>query len=556
MTRRGGTLRYAGRGDVDHLDTVCANYTASAVVERAYARQLVSHRSTDDGTVELVADLAEQLPTRERGDVSGDGRSYTFTLRDGACWNTPEPRQVSAYDMARGLRRLGNPVARCPLLSYYTDTIEGMRAYCEGFARVPGRVDALAEYLEGAELPGIEALDERTLVIRLLHPTPDFLDMMTLPFASAAPAEYLRHLPASADFDAHLLSDGPYVPVRHVPGEQLVLERNPAWRQDSDPVRGQYVDRITVTLGLSQREASRRVDEGTADALWDVAPELESTETSAVRVSAANGELNPCLLINTMSPNEAGATGRLLVRQALQYAVDKRAVASVYGDPLPGTLATQLLPPGNPAHTPFDLYPTPGFRGDPDRARRLLAEAGYPDGLTLRMIHRDAGHHPAVAEAVRTGLARAGITVLLQAVGQAEFYAGYLDVADRARQGVWDITTQGWLPDWQGNNARSYLQPHFDSSDLTADDATWGVCYGFYRSAETNRLIRSATTAEDHATADAYYRQADRRIMADAAVVPIMYQDSATLHSRRVRGFTSFPNYLGDPTRIWLEAEA
>lgn len=306
-------------------------------------------------------------------------------------------------------------------------------------------------------------------------------------------------------------------------------------------------------MGRSQDEACEQVAAGAADALWDVAPPGGDPSPAVQPVSATHGELNPCLVINLVSPNADRATSRRDVRLALRWAVDKDAIARIYGGAERTVVTGRLLPPGHLAERP--LLSTPGVPacGDPERARELLARAGYRDGLTLRMIHRDGGHHPAVARAVRTALARAGIEVELVPVPQSEFYPRYLEVAANARAGVWDLTTQGWLPDWPGDNARSYLQPHFDSSRLSLDDQTWGVVYGCYRSAATNHLIRCATTAPDSATANALYHLAEARVLDDVAVVPVLFQRSRTLYSRRVRGITTFPNYLGDPTQMWLE---
>ncbi|MEV0388558.1 ABC transporter substrate-binding protein [Nonomuraea sp. NPDC050643] len=542
MTKQGGELTFVGAGDVDHLDPVNANYTATSIIERAYTRQLVTYPSTNDVAEagRLVADMATRVPAAE-------GVTYTFTIREGVRWDTGPPRQVTAQDVVRGIKRLANPLAPCPLLQYFTETIKGLRDFAAKFSEA----ESIAGYLEGNEVEGVRAEDDRTVVFTLNHPTPDFLDILTLPFASAVPVEYLRHLPSSPEQDQHIISNGPYRITSYLPGREILLDRNPAWDQATDEVRGQYADRIRVVQGLTQREAFDRVLDGRADALWDVPPptsELPALYGDPRLRTIANGHLNPCLIINLVSPNADGATGRLKVRQALHHALDKPAIVEVLGGPRLNTVTDHLLPPWNDAHRDFTLYPP-----DPARARRLLAEAGYPDGLTLRMIHRDAGNHPAVARAVQAGLARAGITVELHPVPQAAFYPEYLEVAENARRGVWDITVQGWLPDWQGNNARTYLQPHFDSSGIHRDDATYGVVYGCYRSARTNELIGRAVTAPTVELANELFHQAELQVLQDAAVVPIAWQRSTTLHSARVRGFTGFPNYLGDPTRMWIE---
>lgn len=349
------------------------------------------------------------------------------------------------------------------------------------------------------------------------------------------------------------MSTGPYRVDTYRPGRELTLSRNAAWRQETDTVRWQHVLQIQVIMGVPASEAIERVAAGDADALWDVPPPDGTTPLGGARiVRTDSGELNPCLVLNTVSPTETNALADIRVRQALAYAVDKRAIADIYGGPGHAMITDQLLPEGNPAHRPFSLYPSPEGRGDPAAARRLLAAAGREDGLTLTMAHRDAGRHPQVAEAVRDALARAGITIRLKPVAQSDFYPRLLQDAENARSGVWDLVAQGWLPDWQGRNARSYLQPHFDSAALGYQDPTWGVVYGGYRNPIVNSLIRDAVTATDAATADQLFHEVDRTVMSDAPVVPILFVKSATLCSERVRDFRVHPYYLGDPTHVWL----
>ena len=98
--------------------------------------------------------------------------------------------------------------------------------------------------------------------------------------------------------------------------------------------------------------------------------------------------VNPpaCLLFLALGTHpKAGAIADVRVRQAVNYAIDKvayrDAVAGRYA--ATGELASTILAPGSLGYRPYDLYPTPGGRGDPAKARALLAEAGYPNGLTL-----------------------------------------------------------------------------------------------------------------------------------------------------------------------------
>src|ERR1700674_3355300 len=103
---KGGTLLMLGQGDVDHLDTASAYYTASYTLERAYSRQLVSYPTSADQAkaVSIVADIATQVPTKANGGVSADGKTYTFKIKSGVKWDTSPARQVTAADVVLGMK--------------------------------------------------------------------------------------------------------------------------------------------------------------------------------------------------------------------------------------------------------------------------------------------------------------------------------------------------------------------------------------------------------------------------------------------------------------------
>ena len=209
----------------------------------------------------------------------------------------------------------------------------------------------------------------------------------------------------------------------------------------------------------------------------------------------------------------------------------------------------QVLPPAIKGHEPFDLYPTQGDRGDPDKARALLARAGYPDGLTLTLLHRAEGNQPRVAQTVQESLGRAGVTVKLMPVPQAQFYAEYLDRPETARTGVWDIALPGWVPDWTGNAARTIFVPLFYGKEYGPGSTNSGG----YVDAETDACIEEALAAPDADAAAPIWHRCDRLVMADAPFVPLQNQNLITFHSERVRNFVFLPyTAAGDITNMWL----
>ncbi|MFG1854026.1 ABC transporter substrate-binding protein [Actinomadura geliboluensis] len=561
--RRGGVLTLVGAGDVDHLDPALAYHTVTRGLLRCCTRQLVQYVASRDRAAagRITADLATEVPARGNGRLSADGRVYVFTLREGAAWHTPAgSRQVTAADVVRGIKRLAHPLAPCPGLPYYLSTVEGMAGFRDALERAPRDPAAIAEALEATDLPGVRADGDAEVVVTLREPAHDLLNMLALPFATPAPAEYLPFVPGSPELDAALMSNGPYRVTRYVPERRIVLERNPSWDPATDDLRAAHIDGVDVRQGVAEEEAHRLVADGEADMLWDIQPlterlpELLASSDPRLEVYPA-GLFSPYLVVNFASSNEGGALGSRLVREALQYAVDKEAVSRVWGGPRLNDIADQILPPLCAAHRPVRYYGTDHGRGDPARARRLLAEAGYGDGLTLKLVYRDRDIHPETAEAVIKAMDRAGITVEPVPASINALFDEYLSAPDAVRTGAWDLALTGWEPDWYGDNARTYLQPLLDSRDV-APDGDWGANFGRYRSETVNDLLARALSCGDADEAGELFRRVEREAMRDAGIVPILFAHQYWFHSTRVRNWLPYPVLNGDPTNLWLAERA
>src|SRR5215472_3299345 len=135
----GGTLKLVAASGPDHIDPVPAYYTADSILERAYARQLVSYPAVPDPTtrsrgwfadISPVADAATVVPTVANGGITNGGTTYTFHIKPGVNWNTRPVRPVVARDFLREFKAFCNPFSRVGNLRYFTTTIKGMAAYC------------------------------------------------------------------------------------------------------------------------------------------------------------------------------------------------------------------------------------------------------------------------------------------------------------------------------------------------------------------------------------------------------------------------------------------
>ncbi len=538
-----------GPGGMDHVDPAASTYALAGSVIRLYARQLFTLAGPDWTP---VPDLAVEIPTGSNGGVSRDGTTYTVRLRRGVCWDTRPPREVTAADFVRGFKRMGNPVAGSGMVSYFTSTLCGMAEFCASFTKVPPEAQALAEYQATHKIQGVEAIGSHTLRFQLVRPTNDFLQILCMLCASAAPVEYDEFLPDSAEFAARIHSDGPYRMVGYEPGIGFKLLHNPAWNGSTDPIRRQYLDAIEVRIAaVDDTEVGKRIRLGGADLGWG-SPVVDVRESAALMASDYPAYAhNPYL-----SLNHHGVLRDRRLRLAIAYAVDKRAVADILASRGLGIrveTAGSVIPPGNMGYRPVDPYATPGSRGDPGRAHALLTDAGYVDGLDLVQLHRQGDAHPAVAAACAAALARAGIRVRLKEIPQSHYYALLHDPAIAATCG-WDLAAVGWTPDWYGNNGRTAVQPLFETNDRPGTDN-----YGGYSASEVDQLIVEALGARDLRQAELLWGQVDELVMRDVAVVPltVFVPVALRLASARVRGALPIPHLdrWFDLSRIWLESD-
>jgi peptide/nickel transport system substrate-binding protein len=549
----GGTLRWVASGDVDHLDPMSAYYTATAILERGYTRQLVTYPSSNNyqTATTIVPDIATVVPTMANGGLSSDGLTYTFHLRSGVMWNTSPPRAVVAGDFVRALKRFCNPVLGVGNPTYFTSTIAGMASYCTAYEKLPSTATAaqLASFQNSHTISGVSAPDASTLVIKLSQPASDFLNIMATTFVSAAPVEWDSYLPDSATFRQHVYSDGPYAISNYVAGKSITLARNPELKQSTDPIRHQYVQSMVVTEGTNDPgQALQDLQAGSGDLMWDLPvptnqiPTLEANKDPNFAIWAGHIS-NPYLVFNMTT----GPTANLKVRQAIEYAIDKVNIAKIYGGTTLNPPITTAIPPGNIGYVDYNLYPTPGNNGDPAKCKSMLAAAGYPNGLTLTDAYRNAGNHPAVFQSVQADLHACGITVKGSPQQQGNYYA-WLENPANTKAGKWNISEPGWVPDWYGNNGRAIVQPLFSSPCVNPT-----TNYGCYTNATTIGLINKALASTSLSAAANDWHQADMQVMKDAVIVPFTNQNTPAYKSTRVKNAVwSWLNQLYDPTQLWL----
>jgi len=529
---RGGTLVVLSADPEYTLDTAVFPKPAIA---RAYARTLYSYNLAGPPEQQTVPvpDIASGPPR-----MSADQRSYTFTLRPGVRYAPPVNREATATDFITAIQRLydqQNP----SYAQQYADLISGASAFGAGKA---------------SRISGLAAPDARTLTITLNQPAGDFLSILTLPEFAPVPGEYAAHYAVGDNYSGHVVGTGPYNPTTYVPRRTIVLDRNPNWDPATDSLRKAWVDRIQVKFGIPIPSIQQAIEREEADlSLTSHVPQARIDALRADPEQSRRLSVNPTgsLLYLVLDTNrKAGAIADVRVRQAVNYAIDKAAyrdaIAGRYA--AAGELASTILAPGSLGYRPYDLYPTPGGRGDPAKARALLAEAGYPHGLTLGFATL-SGRLAAGTKPIEASLRKAGIR--LKVTTHREWGPHFEALSNPAKRLEHQLAQSGWIPDYLGDNARQSIVPPYDSR---LDPAVSGD-FSEYDNPKVNRLIDRALAEPGRDRRAAMWAQLDQRIMRDAPLVPLVWENYSFQWASRVHGWRYDPwTTMPDLTAVWLDA--
>jgi peptide/nickel transport system substrate-binding protein len=556
--RRGGTLTMLGIKDVDFMDYNLTYYSAGVLGLRMWVRGLYSYPAVPGKTTTPAPDLATAAPV-----VTRNGLTYTVTIRGGALWSTSPPRQVTAADALLGLKRACNPVEPFGGVTDFETLIQGYAAFCRGFAEVKHTVAAIKSYINSHPISGVTASGQ-TITYTLAHPASSFAAMLTMPPFNPAPAESLDYLPASFAAGQHTIADGPYEVQTYVPDRKIVFARNPAWQAASDPIRHAYPDQINVTETDNPTEIQQILQTNSADGgmEWDapVPPAAVPGLVSQMRHGGTNFNLAPTysmypyLVFNSVSPNNNGATGKVAVRQAISYGINRSHLIVVLGGPALNPPLTHILPDGinGAQHVPRDYDPYPY---SPAKTMAMLAAAGYPSGLTVKLMYR--AQDPTSVRMYQTlaeDLAKAGVTVKGAPEPDAVFFSKFLPDPGFAKHGGWDLALSGWGPDWYGDAAVSFFQPLL-GGPLSFPPACCN--YGFYNNPAVTSQINKAASQASAAAAGQMWGQIDQEVMKDAPLYPITQPTRPLYHASYVHNAVYVPAILNfDPTNVWLSAPA
>ncbi len=347
--RQGGSVRFVYPSFPDYADPALAYTVAGLQVLDPVYKTLVTYRREEGARgAELIPGLAEALPR-----ISADGRTYRLRLRRGLRYSDGSP--VRARDFEHSIKRVIN--LESGAASFYAGSIVGAEQYQER-----GRANG--------DITGITSNDETgDITIRLNEANGQFPYLLAFEFAALVPSDtpfenMTRNPPPG---------NGPYRIASVEGSRQIVLERNPNWRDIPGIPRGN-VDRVTVDVVQGTRGV-QEVLQNRADWMDDVpggdlTRQFRQTARDRYRDITLNSTYYFFLNERIAPFND------VKVRQAVNFAVDKRALARIAGGQI--TPGCNFLPPGMQGYQKIEPCPygDPNAAPNVERARQLIREAG------------------------------------------------------------------------------------------------------------------------------------------------------------------------------------
>jgi peptide/nickel transport system substrate-binding protein len=454
--RRGGTLKLITEADFEHLDPQRTYTFAAMSLQQMFLRTLTVFKEDGQGNVMLVGDLA----TDTGRDVNKDCKTWEYTLKEGLRFEDGTP--ITAADVAYGIARS------------FEETIDGGPTYIQEWLADEPVYNSTYKgpYTSGSDaVPGLTVKDDRTLVFNFAKPHCDLPFALSLPTSVPVPKAKDRR----TEYDRAVVASGPYKIREYVKDTRLVLERNPHWDPNTDPLRHAYPDLIEVEIGPDDQAATERALAGKGADAGAVA--LDEVPQALVNQVLSDPSLGDRVIRKSapsvwyLTINNERVTD-LKVRQAIAYAIDKQGILATQGGEAAGRLTHTLLADTTIGHTnypnPYDGGPT----GNPEKARELLG--GQRPKLVF--MSRSTAFGQQTAPIVEQSLERAGFDVTVQ-------YVDDHNPTARTRGNPYDIYLTNWAADWpsavstipvlwdgrklspQGNSNVSY----FNADDVNAE---------------------------------------------------------------------------------------
>ena len=443
-----------------------------------------------DGLTRFTPDAKVEPSLALRWDVTPDGLTYTFHLRRNVSFQNGTP--FVARDVISSWQRALAPSTKSGA-GEFLSPIKGARDYAAGKANT---------------ISGLSAPNDSTLVVSLVEPIAIFTKLLAMPVASVVPPDER----ISSALGEHPIGTGPWKLVEWKHDDYLLFARNPTYFA-GPPKAESLRARIIAEPSTSVAE----FESGSIDVLQIPADQTTEWQEDESRKSLLSS--TPALELVYIGINTTrGPLRDARVRQAINYSINidlliDRLIAGR------GTRAAGVIPP---ALAGYDKARKP-YPYDPARAKQLLVEAGYPNGIDVELWTSTNPIYIRMAETIQAYLNQVGIRCKIVQRESAASRAA-------ARKGQTDMILKDWYADYP--DAENFLYPLLHSANKGS-----GGNVSFYSNPSFDSVVTASRHELDEARRNALYTRADSIAFADAPMVFLYFYNELYAVQPWIKGF-------------------
>ena len=449
----------------------------------------------------------------EKYEVSPDGLTWTFTMRDGLKWS--DGTELNAKDFEYTFKRIADTNVAAP----YAETVIGM---------IEGYKDAIDS--KNPEKLNVKASDDgKTLTVKLAYPCSYFDKIVA--FGTMSPVQKAtveKNGDSWATKPETYVCNGPYTITEWTPSEKIVCKKNENYKGgwDSSKIVN---DKLTFLLLEDSSASYTAYTGGTAQLIKDVPteeiPTLKKDKKDEFNVDPILGTYYLSMNLNKAPFNNKN------VRKALSLAIDRDYVANtvMQGTYTPaynyvGTGVDDVDPgkflENSKAANGGKTYISEDYKANLEEAKKALAEAGYPEGKgfpTITYSTNDTGYHKALAEYLQQVYKDLGITMNIDIVDWSSF-------TPKRRAGEYEMARNGWVMDY--NDASNMIEL-FTSTNGNND--------GKYNNPAFDKAMNDSKVADKTAHFAALH-EAEKIVSEDYGFIPVAYYNDFWLQSTSLKG--------------------
>lgn len=527
-------LRVTAPSDVKGFDPMMAGDVGSAAqIAKIYEGLLTYHWLKIP--YELIPNLAEEMP-----EISKDGMIYTFKIKKGvffqddAAFPGGKGRELTAMDFVYSLKRHADTKNQSTGWWLFDGKIKGLNEWRNKYAN-----SEVVNYDD--EVEGLKAIDKYTLQFKLAKVFPQFLYALAMPFAYVVPKEAVEKY--GKEFINHPVGTGPYVLPVFDQGKRIVYTKNPTFREKFYPTEASpefkhmladagkkvpFLDKIIVDIMVESQPAWLKLNKGEVDYLNIPKDNFASAIT--------NNELSKDLADKGMSLTKTPGLDvyfyifnfdhkifqNLKLRRAMSLAFDQKTQNELFYNNT-GFPAESVAPPGIAGNVPSFKNPWKG--PNVELAKKLLAEAGYPEGKGLPEITLDTFSSTAArqkAEFFQKQMEKIGIKIKVVPNLNPELQG-------KIKKRSVMMVDYGWIGDYP--DTENFLQIFY------GPNSSPGANSSNYDNPEFNKQYEIIAKMQDSPERTKMYEKLNQFLADEVVVIFTVHTQSYTLQQKWVKNY-------------------